>query len=208
MSFHSGWLAGFFYFFLRRGGLGLLLLGVLDSSFMTLPFANDVAVIILSSLHHERILWYAGMAALGSVAGCYVMYWVGRKGGESFLQTRMSAQTFKKMRERTAQRGPILLALPGLIPPPFPFSAWVLAAGALDVPRERFLVTLGGVRLLRFLAEGMLAFWVGRRVVFWLQTPNFQHFIQVLMGLAFLGSAYSIVTLVRSTRKHRRRKRA
>ena len=206
MHFRSAWLAGFFYFFLRRGGMGLFLLGVLDSSFLTLPFANDVALIILSSLHHERIAWYAVAATLGSVSGCYVIYWVGRKGGESFLQARMSPRTFKRMRERTARRGTLLLALPGLIPPPFPFSAWVLAAGALQVPRERFLLTLGGVRFVRFLAEGLLALWVGRRVVTWLQTAGFQHFIQVLMGLALLGSTYSIFSLVRSTRAHRRRR--
>ena len=32
------------------------------------------------------MLYYAAMATLGSVAGCYVIYYLAGKGGEAFLQ--------------------------------------------------------------------------------------------------------------------------
>ncbi len=191
----------FYYFFLHRGFWGVFLLSTLDSSFLTLPVANDVAVIVLSSLHHERMWLYALSATLGSILGSYVMYWTGRKGGESFIEAHVSPQRFARMRERVSRRGPFVLAVPAIIPPPFPFTAWLLAAGALDVPRERFMGAIGVMRGVRFFAEGILALFVGRQVVAWLKMPSFRIFIDVLVVIAILASAYSILQLVRSTRR-------
>jgi len=198
-----GWLAGLFYFFVTRGAPGLFLLGVLDSSFLMLPFANDVAVILLASLHHAHLLLYVLAAMLGSVAGCWIMYWVGHAGGENFIRAHVSPQRFKRLHDAVKRKGPVLLAVPALIPPPFPFSAFVLGAGALEVPQRPFLSMLAAMRFLRFLAEGLAALYFGRRIVAWMQTPFFQHFIQGLMVLAILASAYSIFRLVRTSRGRR-----
>ena len=198
---HNGWLAGIFYLFLHFGSLGLILLGALDSSFLTLPFANDIAVIVLSSLHHGRIPLYAASATAGSFLGCFLMYEIGRKGGESLIQHHISPQKFAALRARLSHRGPYLLALPAVIPPPFPFTAWVLAAGALDVPRSKFLATLTAARFVRFFTEGLFALFAGRAVLRWIQTPLFHEFVNALVILAFAASAWSILRLVRSTRR-------
>lgn len=198
---HNGWLAGIFYFFLHLGFFGLILLGALDSSFLMLPFANDIAVIVLSSLHHGRFVLYAAGATAGSVAGCYVMYMIGRKGGENFIQHHISKQRFEAIRVRVSRRGPYLLALPALIPPPFPFTAWVLAAGALEVPRFKFLSMLTAARFVRFFVEGLIALFVGRAVVRWIQTPFFTHFVEGLVALAMAGSAWSVYRLVQTSRR-------
>lgn len=200
---YNSWLGAIFYFFLHLGFFGLILLGALDSSFLMLPFANDIAVVVLVSLHHERLLLYVAGATAGSLAGCYVMYLIGRKGGESFLQAHISPQRFEVMRARIAKRGPIVMALPALIPPPFPFTAWVLAAGALDVPRGKFMTTLATARFVRFLAEGIFALFVGRAVVHWVRTPFFQHFIEVLVVVAIAASAWSLYRLFKTSRRGR-----
>lgn len=197
----GGWLAALFYFFLRHGLLGLVLLGVLDSSFLALPFANDFAVIVLSSLHHGFAPLYAAAATLGSLGGIAVSYWLGRRGGASFLDTHISPQRIARMREKVNRRGPALLALPGIIPPPFPFTAWVIAAGALDVDRNRFLAACTGVRGLRFAAEAGLALWIGPTVVRWMKMPSFARFVDGLVVVAIAASALSIVQLVRGTRR-------
>ncbi len=198
-----GWLAGFFYFFVRLGPAGLLLLGALDSSFLTLPFANDVAVIVLVSLHHALLPAYVVAATLGSVIGCWAMYEVGKAGGESFIRAHMSAPRFDKMQRTIGRKGPVLLAVPALIPPPFPFSAFVLAAGALEVRQAPFLGMLALMRCARFLAEGLAALYFGRAVARWLSTPGFERFIEALMAVAIAASAYSIYRLVLTTRASR-----
>lgn len=200
----NGWLAGIFYFFIGMGAPGVLLLSALDSSILALPFANDIAVIVLVSLHHERLPLLVGAATLGSLIGCWVMFAMGHAGGENFIRNHMSPQSFERMQRVIGRKGPILLATPALIPPPFPFTAFVLGAGALEVPQKPFLLMLTAMRLLRFLAEGIAAMYYGRGIVRWLQTPSFRLFIEVLMGLAVLASAYSVYRLVRTTRGHAR----
>ncbi|MGH9412635.1 MAG: YqaA family protein [Terriglobales bacterium] len=196
----NGWLAGVFYFFIGMGAPGLLLLGALDSSFLALPFANDIAVIVLVSLHHGRLLWYVLAATLGSLAGCWIMFFIGEKGGESFIRSHMSPQRFERLHAAIGKKGPVLLAMPALIPPPFPFTAFVLGAGALEVRRAPFLIMLSAMRFVRFLAEGIAAIYFGRGIVKWLNTSSFHLFVQILMGVAILASAYSVYRLVKASR--------
>ncbi len=198
---HPGWLAGLYYGFLGMGWFGVLLLSALDSSFLMLPFANDLAIIILSSLHHLRFPLYAAAAAAGSTGGSAVMYWLGRKGGQAFIEANVSPLRYQRMQKKISQRGPFMLAVPALIPPPFPFRFWVIAAGALEVPRKKFLAALAGARFIRFFAEGLLALWVGRAIEAWLRQPSFIEVIKALMVLAILGSIWSIYELIRSTRR-------
>lgn len=200
----SGWLAGIFYIFIRAGAPGLFLLGVLDSSFLMLPFANDVAVIVLASLHHNRFWLYAVAATLGSVVGCWIMFEIGHAGGETFIRTHVSKERFERLQKAIKRKGPVLLAMPALIPPPFPFTAFVLGAGALEVPRKPFLSMLMAMRFVRFIAESIAALYFGRRIVHWMNTPGFRWFIDGLMVIAIVGSAYSVYRLVRTTRSHDR----
>ena len=62
----------------RLGGVGLILLGFADNSPIPLPGSMDALVIILSA--HQRHWWwyYATMAIIGSLAGGYAAYAVGK----------------------------------------------------------------------------------------------------------------------------------
>jgi membrane protein YqaA with SNARE-associated domain len=62
------------------GGLGLLAASFVDSSFVPLPLVTDLLLIDLSSRHPMRMPYYAGMAAVGSLAGCLWIYYLARKG--------------------------------------------------------------------------------------------------------------------------------
>ena len=179
------------------------MLSALDSSILTLPFANDVAVIVLVSLRRDPFWVYVLAATLGSLAGCWVMFVIGRRGGESFIRAHMSPPTFARMQAAIGRKGPILLAAPALIPPPFPFTAFVLAAGALEVPSAPFLTTLTVLRFARFLLEAVAALYFGHRVVGWLETGSFRLMVDALMLLAIPASAWSLIRLVRATRRQR-----
>lgn len=200
------WFNAIFDFFIRYGAAGVFVLSVLDSSFLTLPLAIDLSVIVLSSTHHAHAPLYALAATLGSAVGAYGVYWVGRKGGENFIELHVSPRRFEQIRSKVAGQGPWLLALPAIMPPPFPFTIWVIAAGALEVPRNRFLWALSVMRAVRFFIEAGLAVYFGRGIAAWLNTAGFQRLIDIIVVLAILGSAYSIYQLIRTSRRADRRR--
>jgi membrane protein DedA with SNARE-associated domain len=57
------------------------------------------------------------------------------------------------------------VALPAILPPPMPLSPFVLAAGALKMSRQRFLVTFTLSRLLRHSAAAALGVYFGPHVL-------------------------------------------
>src|ERR1700692_2846912 len=67
------------------GGLGLFLIAFLDSSVLTFPVINVLLLIDLSIRNPARMPYYAAMATVGSVAGCLLLYYIARKGGEAMF---------------------------------------------------------------------------------------------------------------------------
>ena len=67
---------------LGLGGFGLFALALADSSFLSIPEGNDVLIVVLSTgAGWSAMLYYVAMTVAGSVAGCTLLYWVGRRGG-------------------------------------------------------------------------------------------------------------------------------
>jgi len=198
-----------FTFFVSLGAWGALLIAVLDSSMIFfLPFAVDATVIILAAQTRNlswfySIIFYPAMAAAGSLIGAAATFWIGRKIGEKGIEAFVPEKRAQKIKDKVREKGAIAMALPALIPPPFPFTPFILACGALDVSKKRFFSTLATMRLLRFSGEGALAFVYGRRITRWLQSNVFQTFIAVLIVIAIIGTAYSIYKLIKSTRSRR-----
>jgi hypothetical protein len=93
------------------------------------------------------------------------------------------------------------MALPAIVPPPFPLTPFVLVCGALAVSPWRFLATFGGVRLLRFGVESALARVYGDGVVAVLQSQTFQAIIAGFIAIAVVGTIASAVLLWRTTRR-------
>src|SRR5690349_17381932 len=99
------------------GGLGLLTLGALDSSFLSFPQVNDILVIYLSIQNPGRWLYYAGMSALGSLLGCLALYYLGRKGGGAFLHKRFEPKTVDRVVRMYEKYGLLAVIVPALLPP-------------------------------------------------------------------------------------------
>src|SRR5262245_58309388 len=135
------------------------LLAALDSTpFFKLPFGIDASVIVVSS-HHPELFWLCALtAAAVSLVGAAVTFCIGRHVGEiGGLHRLMSEGRANSMKERVHSSGAVTLGLMDLVPPPFPFTACILAAGALQVNRKRFFVTLFCGRCVRFGLESVLA---------------------------------------------------
>jgi membrane protein YqaA with SNARE-associated domain len=136
------------------GAPGVFVVAFLDSSFLSLPEITDVLV-VTSGMRDAPTAWAAAlMATLGSVAGCTVLWWLGRKGGEGLLSRRFGRARVERTRDAFARWDLLALAGPAVMPPPMPFKAFVIAAGVFRVPFWRFAATI-------FLARGLrYAVWV------------------------------------------------
>src|SRR6185369_9653731 len=102
------------------------------------------------------------------------------------------------------EKGAVALAVFDLIPPPFPFTACILVAGALKVNTTLFFVTLFLTRLLRFGVEAVLAYFYGRQIITWLESDIVEYIGTGLLILTIIGTTITIVQLIRKTRAHRR----
>jgi membrane protein YqaA with SNARE-associated domain len=181
---------------------GLIAMGALDSSLVFfLPLGIDFAVIVVSARTPHLFWLYALLATVGSVLGAMVTFWIGRKVGEHGLTRLMKPSRLERVKNRVSQRAGVGVAALAIIPPPFPFTAFVLASGAFGGNPWSFLLTLAGVRLMRFLAEGALAAIYGRGILAWMQSTTFEVIIGVLIVLAIAGTVVSGIGVYRGSRK-------
>jgi membrane protein YqaA with SNARE-associated domain len=138
------------------GGLGLFLVGFLDSTVLPFPSVNDFLLMDLSVLLPSRMLYYASMSTLGSVIGCVLLYAIARKGEEELFHRRAGKRA-AGVRHWIERYGFLSLLVAALLPPPTPFKFFVLAAGALGMELRPFVVALVVARSLRFFGEGYFA---------------------------------------------------
>jgi hypothetical protein len=73
----------------------------------------------------------------------------------------------------------------------------------LEVSAYRFFFWLLVTRLLRFGAEGVAAFFYGRQIIDWFNTPTFEYIATFLFAVAVLGTVLATVQVIRSTRGRR-----
>jgi membrane protein YqaA with SNARE-associated domain len=188
---------------------GLWLIAALDSTVIfSLPLAVDIAVIILTSRNHEMFWLYPLIAAAGSLCGAGVTYYMGLRVGDAGLERFVSSGRLARVRKKLKTKGAVAIAVLDLVPPPFPFTAFIIAAGALKVSTYRFFFWLAATRLLRFGAEAVLAYYYGRHIINWLKSDTFEYFAAFLVAVTLLGTTVGVVQLIRTTRGSRSQKRA
>ena len=138
------------------GGPGLSFIAFLDSSFLSLPEINDILIVTMVMQHPQRLVFYAAMATLGSVAGC-LRSTDRPQGGEALLaggstrRGRARARVFRSY-------GVVAIFVPAILPPPAPFKIFVLLAGVSRVNPWIFAVPSRPGRGVRY-GEGLLAIW-------------------------------------------------
>jgi membrane protein YqaA with SNARE-associated domain len=189
-----------FTFFLHIGAFGLVFLGILDSSFLFLPFGNDILLVVLVARNHGYLLLYVLAASLGSAAGVLLLDLVCRKGGEEGLKKMMSPKRLDYLKKKMSHSAAIPLVVTCLAPPPFPFTAVIAAASAFQYPKSRLLGYVFAARAVRFTLIGLAAIRFGRGILRMANSPEFIWFVVGFSALCVIGSTLSIMRWIRLSR--------
>lgn len=177
------------------GVFGILLFSVLDSSFLVLPFGNDLLLIGLTSADKGHIGWigYVIAAAVGSIVGVLLVDIPSRKAGEKGLQRFVGEKTLARLKEKMEKRAGATVLITSLLPPPFPFTPVVVTAAALQYPRLKLLAHVFVGRLIRYSVEAVLALYFGRKLIRYINSDTFVYFVYALIAIAVIASAVSLL---------------
>lgn len=191
----SGWKQKIVAFAGTLGAPGLFLISFLDSSVLTFPVINDLLLIELCIQHPARMVFYALMAASGSVLGCVLLYFIARKGGEAFFH-RKAGDRAAAIRHWVEQNGFVGVLMAALLPPPTPFKFFVLAAAVFEVPLWSFTTAIALARGIRYFGMGYLAIRYGNDAMPFLKSHKFEASIVIVL-LVLLSYLISRVILGR-----------
>ena len=175
----------------HAGAAGLLTVGFLDSTFLIIPFGNDILLIALSLHHHKMVPLYALAATAGSVLGCWLTIWLSGKGGAS-IRKRVSLKRMKYVQRQVEKRAGWAVAIASVMPPPFPFTAVVAGAAAFDYPRKKLFAIIAIARFVRFSIEGALAIHYGRWILTLAKSETLKYILAPVIVISILASTYSL----------------
>ena len=186
----------------RLGGPGLVLLGVADNSVVPLTGSMDVFTIWLAASHRSLWPYYAVMATLGAVLGGYITYSLGRKGGKEAIERKLNKNRAARLLEKFEHFGFRTIVVTAILPPPFPLVPVLLAAGALQYPRQKFLGALSLGRGIRYLVVAGMGALYGDQIVGFF-SRYYKIALAVLLVLAIIGGIFTFIEYRRSRKNHR-----
>jgi len=192
------------HFFFHLGVVGLLLVSIVDSSFVPLPIpgVTDIMLIVYAAAH-ENVFLLVAVATVGSALGGLISHAVGQAGGMGFLHKHVPPKLLARVTHWMEENAILAVSLPALLPPPMPLSAFVLAAGAVKMSRKKFMWAFTLSRLVRHALAVWLGVVYGRQVLrLWSHfTSKWGVTILVVVWTVILGfTAWGIWKLYRTSK--------
>ena len=182
------------------GPPGIFLLAVLDSAGIPIVEGVDALLVLVAAANAGAGYLSAGLATIGSAAGSMFLYYLGRKGGEAYLEKRTRADSGQRLRRWFQQYGLLTVFIPALVPAPLPLKIFVIAAGALGTNPYHFLLVVLAARVPRYFAEAYLGAQVGEH--------SWDYLRQHAWQLAGVGVGLFLFLLLLIKLKHRLRARS
>lgn len=187
------------------GGLGLFAVAAIDSSLIPLPLPGSTDLLLLLLIVHGADPWTMALAAsAGSLLGAFLCWSAGKKGGQAALQRYAAPKTMARVSRWVQANGMAAVAVAALLPPPFPLTPFVLAAGALGVRRRHFLISFGIARSARYWLFAWIADRYGRRVLrLWSRylSPGSGAIVRTLFALMAAGILFGFWRYYRQRRR-------
>ena len=185
-------------FALALGAPGLFLVAFLDSSVLPLPGITDILLVVMVTRNPGGLVWYVFTTVAGSVAGCLVLHYVGKKGGQAFVRKRFTGERITRATATLQRYGVIAVLVPSLLPPPSPFKIFVLLAGVIGIGAARLATAIAIGRGVRYFTLGFLAVKYGEEAIAYMRAHGaFASLVAVGVLAAGLG-AYAIWAKVRA----------
>lgn len=154
------------HFLFSFGLVGLFLVSIVDSSFIPLPIpgVSDIMIVLLAA-QHTNLFLLVGLTTVGSALGGLFSHKVGQAGGMAFIEKHVSKRMFDRVCNWMEHHAVLSVALPAILPPPMPLAPFVLAAGALQMSRRKFMISFTISRFLRHCAAAALGVYFGPSVL-------------------------------------------
>ncbi|MBV9483201.1 MAG: VTT domain-containing protein [Acidobacteria bacterium] len=183
------------------GGVGLIAVGIADNSVIPLPGSMDVFTIWLAASNRDLWFYYAAMATLGALIGGYITYAIARQGGKEAVEHRFDKKKAERLFRRFEKRGFWTVAVACMLPPPFPLVPFLVAAGALQYERKKFMAAIALGRGIRFTVVAGLGATYGDAIVGFFR-QYYQPALYALIALAAIGGILALYQY----RKYRQRR--
>ncbi|MGI9102153.1 MAG: YqaA family protein [Terriglobales bacterium] len=184
----------------RWGGIGLLLLGVVDSSIIPTLGSLDLLTAVLAVRHRDLWFYYAAMSTAGSLLGAFITYRMGLRAGSGWLERRIGASGVQRFHAALQHWGFGAVFVAVLAPPPFPTSPFLLAAGALHYRVSRFLAAVFSGRAIRYSAIAYIAARLSRQIIRVLRHPQQYVWMSVAVTVILIVGTVTAVLLLRVER--------
>jgi membrane protein YqaA with SNARE-associated domain len=150
---------------IAMGGVGFFLVAFVDASFLALPEAGDILIVVAAAKAPGRLVYYASMLAAGSTIGSLMLFALGRTGGRALLEKKFSGRRVERGYRLVQRYGFPTLFVASLLPPPTPFKLFALLAGACGMGVFSFAASVALGRAVRYLGGGLLALRYGDRAL-------------------------------------------
>ena len=125
------------------GGVGLVILGIADSSVIPTFGSLDALTAILAVKNHELWPYYAAASTAGSLIGAYLTYRMSVTAGERWLEKSIGPKRSRQVQGLLKRWGFAAVFVSCIAPPPFPTSPFFIGAGALRYPQGRIHFSSG-----------------------------------------------------------------
>ena len=193
---YTAWILGLMK---ALGIWGVFVIAFADSALIGIPVV-DIIVGTYVYQDRARMLLYITMASLGSALGSIPLYILGYLGGEKVLRKRMSEERFLKIHASFEKHEFWALMFPGMMPPPMPFKAFVLAAAVFEMKFGDFLIAIFAGRFVRFLLLSILVIWFGPQVIERFGNLLKHHWLLTLVSIAVIVLGIVLVRKMRGQR--------
>lgn len=176
----------------RLGGLGLIPLGIVDNSVIPIAGSMDVVTVLLCAQSKQWWPYYTLMATIGSLIGGFITYRLTRTESKSHLAKLFSRPKAKGFKNLFGKWGFSAIVFPAILPPPFPIVPFLIAAGATQYPRGKFLGALAIGRALRYTILGILGFLYGKWI---LEVMRAHVLLIVSVGVGLILASVTVAVL-------------
>ncbi len=156
------------HWLVHLGAVGVFGVSLLDACPFPLPIPGTTDLLLLLLIARKGSPWLlVSLAVAGAVAGAFTTWSAGKKGGEEALRRYVPDRYYDRITGWVKKYGATAVALSAILPPPVPLMPFLAAAGALGVPRGRFLTAFTLARAARYSLVAWLGVLYGHQMVRW-----------------------------------------